>query len=178
MKVVAWLLGVATLAGAGVYTALSVVRWEWNRALFFGIVFLAAQIALATALLLQRLDKIGSAAGRSGPRELEFVRAARRDHARFEWLRNDQREVVNRSSVFITLLVGSGVVLSGLAWVLDKLGAATIDRGREERLAGDLRGIRYPDGGLLVDESTALAGGHTDHDADRMRAITGERRTR
>ncbi len=178
MKAVAWLLGVGTLVGAGIFTGLSVVRWEWNRAFFFGLVFLAAQMALATALVLKRLGEIQPEDGRRGGHELETLRSTRGDHVRFEWLRVDHREAVNRSSVFITLLVGSGVVLTGLAWALDKLGAATTDRRREERLADELRAIRYPEGGLLVDEATALAGGHSDAHADHVRAIIGDRRVR
>lgn len=181
MKVVAWLIGIATLVGAAVYATLSVVRWEWNRALFFGMVFVAAQIALATALLIRRLDAVADERPTSAPAptgrgepELATVRAARSGHVRFRWLHVDRTELVNRSSVFITLLVGGGVVLSGVAWVLDRVGAATTDRRREASLARDLAGIRYPHGGLLVDDATALAGARRERDVARLRALTGE----
>ena len=60
-------------------------------------------------------------------------------------------------NVFITFLVGGGVILSGLAWVADKVGAKTYTPAGEEKLAKQLGSISYPRGGLLVDEVTALA---------------------
>ena len=60
-------------------------------------------------------------------------------------------------NVFITFLVGGGVILSGLAWVADKVAANTSTPVGEEQLARQLGAISYPRGGLLVDEVTALA---------------------
>lgn len=156
MKVFAWLAGIATLIGSAIYTGVSVGRWEWNRALFFAMVFLAAEVGLATALLLRRLDS-SHPVGETSPPELATIRDTRRDHHRFMWLRHDPAEVINRSNVFITLLVGGGVLISGLAWALDKIASATTDRRREAQLARDLGTIRYPEDGLMVDDVTVLA---------------------
>jgi hypothetical protein len=60
-------------------------------------------------------------------------------------------------NVFITLVVGGGIILSGMAWVADKIGAKTSTPAGEEKLARQLGRISYPRGGLMVDEVTALA---------------------
>ena len=36
----------------------SLNRWEWNRALFFGLIVLIAEVALATGLVLRRLTRL------------------------------------------------------------------------------------------------------------------------
>jgi hypothetical protein len=72
---------------------------------------------------------------------------------RFAWL----KESVGRSNVFITFLVGGGVLISGIAWVVDRVAAKTSTPVGEERLARALAPISYPRGGLLLDEVTVLA---------------------
>jgi len=46
------------LVGAGWYVFVYLYRWEWNRALVSGIIFLAAEVALLGALVLDRLEKL------------------------------------------------------------------------------------------------------------------------
>ena len=58
MKVIAWLAGIGTLLGAGMYMIVSLNRWEWNRALFFGLIVVIAEIGLATGLVLRRLTRL------------------------------------------------------------------------------------------------------------------------
>ncbi len=58
MKIIAWLAGIGTLVASGVYMVVSLNRWEWNRALFFGLIFLIAEVALATGLVLRRLARL------------------------------------------------------------------------------------------------------------------------
>ena len=48
MKTIAWLAGVATLLMGALYMVVSLNRWEWNRALFFGLIVVIAEIGLAT----------------------------------------------------------------------------------------------------------------------------------
>ena len=56
MKTIAWLAGIGTLlAGARSYMVVSLNRWEWNRALFFGLIVLIAEVGLATGLVLRKL---------------------------------------------------------------------------------------------------------------------------
>ena len=53
-----WLAGIGTLLGGGVYMVVSLNRWEWNRALFFGLIVLIAEVGLATGLVLRRLSRL------------------------------------------------------------------------------------------------------------------------
>jgi hypothetical protein len=155
VKTVAWLAGVGTVLAAGAYMIVSLNRWEWSRALFFGLIVLIAEVGLATALILRRLGQLDR-----GNREVldpmlrEILRANRppaRD--RFAWL----KESTSQLNVFITFLVGGGVLISAMAWVVDRLASTTSNAVGERRLARDLRSISYPRGGLLVDEVTVLA---------------------
>ncbi len=178
MKKLSWIFGVATLVGAGAYTVVSLARWEWTRALFYGIVFLAAELGLVAGAILSRLAKLQRSIDLAAPapvpapdpRLLEVVRAAGHEHDRFPWLQVRATDIVTRTNVFITLVVGGGVVLSGGAWVLDKLGSRTVDRGRESQLAEELASIAYPEG-LLVDDMVARARSRPDVEDDRLTAF-------
>ena len=59
--------------------------------------------------------------------------------------------------MFITFLVGGGVVLSLVAWAVDRIASSTSTPAGEHRLARQLGPISYPRGGLLIDDVTALA---------------------
>lgn len=151
MKLIAWLAGLTTLVAAGIYMVVSLNRWEWNRALFFGLIVLIAEVALATGLVLRKLSQLTVDAD---PEVGQIVRATRPAAPdRFAWL----RESNDRLSVFITFLVGGGVVLSAIAWVLDRIASSTTTPRREAQLAAQLAPISYPVGGLLLDEATVLA---------------------
>jgi hypothetical protein len=174
VKSVAWLAAVVTLVAAGVYTTVSLARWEWNRALFFAILFVAVEVGLASALVLRRLARVESlvvdAPFDGGARRA--LRDTRGEHVRFPWLRVDPTDVVGRTNVFITLLVGGGVILSGGAWLIDKLASNTVDPRLEQRLGRELDGIAYRPG-LLVDEVDVLARPSLDRDDPRVRSFLG-----
>lgn len=141
MKSFAWFAGIATLVGALGYTAVSLARWEWNRALFFGMVFLAAEVGLAAALVLKKLPGVESSLTKQWPETSparRALKATRPDGERFAWLRPDPKDVLSRTNVFITMVVGGGVLLSGGAWVIDKLASRTVDPSREARLGSEL----------------------------------------
>lgn len=151
MKAIAWLAGLATLLVGALYMVVSLNRWEWNRALFFGLIVLIAEVGLATALILRR---IGQLAPRRDidPAVLAALRNTRPARPnRFAWLEP------NQLNVFITFLVGGGVILSGIAWLVDRIAANTTTPAGEEQLARQLGPISYPHGGLLVDDVTVLA---------------------
>ncbi len=151
MKAIAWLAGIATLLLGAMYMIVSLNRWEWNRALFFGLIVVIAEIGLATALILRRLGRLEPRA-EIDPAVLEALRQTRPPRPnRFEWLEP------NRTNVFITFLVGGGVILSGIAWLVDRVAANTTTPAGEEKLARQLGPISYPRGGLLVDDVTVLA---------------------
>jgi hypothetical protein len=171
--VVGWLAGVATLLTAAVYMVVSLNRWEWNRALFFGLIILIAEVALATALVLRKLDRVLH--GHDVDPDVEHILRASRPSSpdRFAWLRESQ----NRTNVFITFLVGGGIVLSGMAWVVDKIAAQTATPHGEAKLARALGPIAYPSGGLVVDEATLLAQDTPgEEDADLLRLLHPDQR--
>src|SRR5690606_9578549 len=64
VKVIAWLAGLTTLVTAAAYMIVSLNRWEWNRALFFGLIVLIAEVALATGLVLRKLAQLAPEDGR------------------------------------------------------------------------------------------------------------------
>ncbi|HWJ64200.1 MAG TPA: hypothetical protein VNS19_19675 [Acidimicrobiales bacterium] len=176
MKKVSWTIAAATMVVAGAYTVISLARWEWTRAQFFGLVFLAAELALIGGTVLAKLARIERkidlaepkhVAPDPSPATLAIVREAGHEHDRFPWLQVSATDVVTRTNVFITLVVGGGVLLSGGAWVLDKLGSRTVDPGRESQLASELDAIAYPDG-LIVDDMVARARSRPDVEDDRL----------
>ena len=153
MKVVGWLAGVGTLVASAAYMVVSLNRWEWDRALFFGLIVLIAEVGLATALVLRRLSRL-SHGGVTDPAVPDILRHTRPSSPnRFSWLERSSREL----NVFITFLVGGGVILSGVAWVVDRIASTTSTPDGERRLARQLEPISHPRGGLLVDDVTVLA---------------------
>ena len=114
MKTIAWLAGIGTLLAAAAYMVVSLNRWEWNRALFFGLIVLIAEVGLATGLVLRKLSHLE----RARQRDLEVLGILRETQPappdRFAWLKDSATGQLN---VFITFLVGGGVILSAIAWV-------------------------------------------------------------
>ncbi|HEX2381164.1 MAG TPA: hypothetical protein VHI95_00900 [Acidimicrobiales bacterium] len=154
MKAIAWMAGLATLIAAAGYMIVSLNRWEWNRALFFGLVLLIAEIGLATGLVLRRLEHLTTAV-RHDPETLAVLRDTRNpSQDRFAWLKEATHSQLN---VFITFLVAGGVIVSAVAWAVDKVASKTSTPVGEQRLAEQLSMISYPRGGLVVDDVTVLA---------------------
>jgi hypothetical protein len=153
MKVIAWLAGIGTLLAGGFYMVVSLNRWEWNRALFFGLIVLIAEVALATGLVLRRLARLEYRT-RVDPSVANVLRDTRPPSPdRFAWLRDSTQQ----TSVFITFLVGGGVILSAAAWVVDRIASNTSSPAGEQKLGRQLSRISYPSGGLLLDDVTVLA---------------------
>lgn len=168
MKVFAWAAALFTFVGAGIYMVVSLNRWEWNRALFFGLMVLITEVALATGLVLRRLGQMKVPEGEPGAREV--LRETRPPSPnRFEWLMKS----VGRMEVFIFFLVGGGVLVSAVAWVLDRLASVTSTPAAERRLARQLREIDYPRGGLLLDDVTVLAQDVPGADDGQIRRLLG-----
>jgi hypothetical protein len=153
VKTIAWLAGIGTLLAGLIYMVVSLNRWEWNRALFFGLIVLIAEVALATGLVLRRLARMDYER-KTDPVVSRILRENRPPAPdRFAWL----REAGQRTNVFITFLVGGGVLLSAIAWVVDRVAAGTSSPAGEQALARQLSSISYPSGGLLLDDVTVLA---------------------
>lgn len=145
---------VFTLVLTGIWTALSLYRWEWTRALWMTMLFVVAEVALVGVLLLQRLRTIEEQI--EDAREVAVVR--RRAEGipatdRFEWL----KESTNRTNVFVTVLLGGGVIVSGVLWLIDKVAGRSVASSHERRLAAQLRGIAFPTSGFVPPDSVLFA---------------------
>jgi hypothetical protein len=153
VKVIAWLAGIGTLLASGFYMVVSLNRWEWNRALFFGLILLIAEVALATGLVLRRIGRLEYNL-KVDPTVANVLRETRPPSPdRFAWMRESSQHM----SVFITFLVGGGVLLSAGAWIVDRIASRTSSPAGEERLGRQISEISYPSGGLLLDDVTVLA---------------------
>ncbi|HVM02473.1 MAG TPA: hypothetical protein VM263_07365 [Acidimicrobiales bacterium] len=153
------------LGATGVYLFVYLVRWEWHRALVAGVLFVAAEVALASAAVLDRLRSIQHAleaapgpadrpASAPDPSTLARVRqSAPEPRTSFEWLSRPGSEM----SVFVPLLLGAGVVLSGVAWLVERVARATATPGLERGLAVRLAPLGLPVGTLAGAPPPAVA---------------------
>lgn len=175
MKATAWVTGVAALVSSGVYLFVYLARWEWNRTLFMGIVFIAAEVGLGIALVLARLatasPPVATRRTNGGIDAAVLARLAetRRKHRRFAWLADE----LTHTNVFITMLVGGGVAISAAAWVLDKLGSRLTTPAAERSLARRLSVLGFPPDGLMADEADLLAHSVPGSDDPRLRLLLG-----
>jgi hypothetical protein len=155
-----WVAATLALVASGGYVLVYVYRWEWHRALLVGILFLAALMGLGTALVLRRLGRLERrlAAGRDRrtPDVLDRLRDAPVEHPPFRWLRAPDPD---RSSVFIPILIGGGVLVSAAAWAVERVAGAATRAGVEEELAGRLGEVAFPTAALVPSVGEVLAGG-------------------
>ncbi|WNV77661.1 hypothetical protein [Geodermatophilus sp. DSM 44513] len=170
MRTLSWITGIVALVASGAYLVVYVYRWEWHRALLVGVLFLAGLVGVCTALVLRRLagleQRVGTARDRPSPDPLDRLRAAPVDVRPFPWLRP---EAFDRTSVFIPILLGGGVLVSGAAWLVERLAGASARSGVEEELARQLRDVAFPAGRLVPTEGEVLAGdGRADDPALRV----------
>jgi hypothetical protein len=152
---VAVTLAVSVLAVSGLYVIVDLARWEWNRAMMSGLVFVAALVVTVAMVVLRYLrrleerlgglldDTVGSHAVRATLREGDATRAARH----FDWLGAPP----DRLEVFVPVLLGAGVIVSFITFVIEHLAGAvarrTVDRTTVRSLAVDLplgAGLRRP----------------------------------
>ena len=148
-------LSLIVIAASGWYLLVYLYRWEWNRALISGLFFLASLLTFSTSLILgafrsinERLDRIeGVIASNRGVRPRSAAptpdaTAAPRDDTRptrqFDWL----REASEGFGVFVPVLIGAGVVLSGVAYMIERVAGlvtgALVDRRTTQLLEPDL----------------------------------------
>lgn len=133
-RLVGAVLSLGVFVWSGSYFVVYLGRWEWNRAIVSGLVALALLTVLCTSVVLrrlaaldQRLDQRLVAASRGGrgvaPTGSDPARALIGDanlaaaQHRFEWLRPDGRT----TGVFIPVLLGTGMILSLLAYAVERL---------------------------------------------------------
>jgi hypothetical protein len=74
-------------------------------------------------------------------------------------------------SVFITFLVGGGLLLSGIAWIVDRVAGRTATAAAEAALARRLTAVAYPREGLLADDITVLAVDVPGYDDPQLRRL-------
>jgi len=143
------LLAVAQVS-TGVYLIVYLYRWQWNRALICGVLFVATEVLLIGRLVLQRLraleDRLDAAAARApDPVRVRLVETRPPATDRFAWL----RESTTRTNVFLPVLLGAGVFASAAAWAVEGLARRTARPAMESALAGDLGRLAFPTGGFL-----------------------------
>jgi len=135
------LLAVIVLVASGLYFFVYLWRWEWNRAVVAGVLFLAAEVGLATVVVLNRIGRLGEQARPETLNRIRETAPPPRDH--FAWLRPR-----DELGVFVPVLMGVGAVASVLAWVVERLARATAGPALERGLAGRLAAISWPGAGL------------------------------
>jgi hypothetical protein len=117
IRIVAWLVALAS----GVFMIVYLYRWEWNRAMISGLFFVAAELALASTAILRRLRRIEERLD-TIPSRTEPSPALPIDDGPgpFAWLADTEGE-----SVFVPILLGVGVIISGIAWAIERLASAS-----------------------------------------------------
>ena len=157
------LVALATALGAIALFLLYMARWEWGRALVAGMVFVAAEVALGFVAVLRRLDRMGG-----DPRDEVARRAAPSRHEpveEFPWLAATR----DYRGVFITLLLGGGVVVSGVSWAIEKLSSVSSSGGD----VAAFEQFAFPDRPLVPsDTEVRVRGFGTDVD-DQLHALLG-----
>jgi hypothetical protein len=143
---IAYVAALATIGASGYYFFVYLTRWEWNRALTSGIILLAAEIGLVGAMVLERISRLKANMVPAPPRghdprpqvlaRIQESAPAYRNH--FAWLRPE------RSNVFVPVLLGAGVIVSGIAWVVERIARATAGKGMERGLALKLEPLAPP----------------------------------
>ncbi len=137
-------VAVASAAAAGVYFFVYLVRWEWNRALVSGVIFVAVEIVVLGSVLTRRVTRLERTVGATAPpagAALAELRATRPPAGRpFAWL--DPKR--GGTSVFVPVLMGAGLVVSALAWLVERIARLVARPGMEVSLAGQLDSIAYP----------------------------------
>jgi hypothetical protein len=152
-----WSVVVVALVATGAYTLVYVYRWEWNRALFTAVLFVAAEIVLAVMVVVRRMRRLEEQIGASAAatRSLRHLQDTRPAHDHFAWLERS----VSRTSVFITLLLGAGVLFSTLAWIIDRIARRTATPVLERGLARRLAPLAFPERPLVPDDEALVAEG-------------------
>jgi hypothetical protein len=167
-----WLLGSVVFAFTGVYTIVYVYRWEWNRALFVAILFVALEVAGALALLLSRLKRIEAKLDELPDRQTQVrahLRATAPERRHFAWLERS----VSETNIFITVLLGAGVLLSGLTWIVDRVATRTALPTLERSLARRFDAAALPEGALVPEDAELVAQAGPFADDPDLRILLG-----
>ncbi len=143
-RAIGFTLAAVILAVSGIYVVIDLARWEWNRAVISALVMIAALIVLVAMMLLRQLHRIEQrmeALERSGHVDtLGSLRSANDAAAgrHFRWLERPPDGL----GVFIPVLLGAGVLMSLVAYLIERIAglfaAATLDPRTASKLRADL----------------------------------------
>ncbi|MDO0915774.1 hypothetical protein QQM39_34605 [Streptomyces sp. DT2A-34] len=152
MRKIAYVFGALVAAGAGTYLVVYLYRWQWQRAMICGVLLLVVEVMLLGLVTLGRLNRIEERLRDTDRRQRELDArqedvltrlrepAVAHEETRFRWL----EDPAERRYVFVPVLMFAGVLLSGLAWVVQRVASATA-KPAERRLAGRLAVLAAPD---------------------------------
>ncbi|MCX4668022.1 hypothetical protein OG453_15300 [Streptomyces sp. NBC_01381] len=157
MKRLAYFFGGAAATGAAVYLVVYLYRWQWQRAILCGVLLLVVEIVLLGAVLLGRIARVEERLRDADRRQEDVLARLRTDGntapdsrtARFRWLDDDP---AGRTYVFVPVLMVTGVLLSGLAWAVQRIASATARPAAEQRLAGRLAVLAAPPPGTGLED--------------------------
>ena len=131
---------------SGAYVIIDLARWEWNRAVISALVFLSALVVLVTMILFHQLRRVEQRLDdlerhrQDADTALSALRGANAQEPSrsFRWL----RQPPDRLGVFIPVLLGAGVLLSFVAYLVERIAglfaSSTVDRRTIRHLAPDL----------------------------------------
>ena len=105
--------------------------WEWHRAVVAGIFALIAEVALATSMILDRIGKAPAAA----PASVRTASSSSSRRRQSPVTTSRGLRDTSRTNVFIPLLMGAGILLSGLAWLVERIAGRTAGGSADRRLA-------------------------------------------
>lgn len=147
---IAYAVPAAALLAAATYVLVYLYRWEWHRAIVAAVFMLALEIGLGFALVIERLrsieDRLTAAERETAQATREAVAGARPEPSDpFGWL----KESANRTSVFVPILLGAGVVLSAAAWAVERIARLTAMPTLERRLVLRLQPLTVAPGAML-----------------------------
>lgn len=149
-------VGLASGAASAVYLFVYLARWEWNRALISGMLLVIVEVLVVGGVVLSRLGRLERAVearpegGARAGIALDHLRRTRPPASRpFAWLDPARARGTN---VFVPVLLGAGVVVSGLAWLVERVARAVARPGMEQDLARSLDAIAYPSALVAVDD--------------------------
>ncbi len=142
------LFGVVVMAATALYFFVYLWRWEWNRALIAGVLFVAAEVAMLSVAVLDRIRRLSDHVDHQLDNQVlaRIQESAPPARNHFEWL----SPASGRTSVFVPVLMGMGVVMSALAWLVERLARSTAAPSMERGLAARMGPLGWPKGGLLV----------------------------
>lgn len=134
LTAVAWILSIGILLESGVMMLVYLGRWQWNRSIIWGFIFIAALMVSSTALVIRSIARMDARSHGTDPLspDMAVARALRESNLRrgprFEWLQQDP----NRLSVFLPVLLGAGLLLSTIAYAIERA-AGAVAGGRLDR---------------------------------------------